>query len=299
MKALGMAGAERIYSEVRVIGGVITQIGGTPGGPAGSHNIDILVAKEAQTFSVGQSISGGAAERIGDLKYGGGTINPKYGVHGSPLQTITGRTQGAASAVSEASSIAKAEQGAVATAELAKAEQAVVATSQAAKVEQSATLVATAAKVEQGATALTKGSQVGALLTKAAPVISAVAKPLAVVGKVAGPLGLVAAGAQLATAKTTEQKIDAGITAASSALMMSKHPVAIAAGGGLMAGQLLDKTLNVSDYSSAAGVKVYEKLKEAGLNDTASFVIGGVASVAAIPSAIGYGAAAKVANWFR
>lgn len=66
-----------------------------------------------------------------------------------------------------------------------------------------------------------------------------------------------------------------------------------------MAGQLIDKTLNVSDYSSEAGVKVYEKLKEAGLNDTASFVIGGVASVAAIPSAIGYGVAAKVASWFH
>ncbi len=119
------------------------------------------------------------------------------------------------------------------------------------------------------------------------------------VGKIAGPLGIAAAGVQFATAKNTGEKIDAGVTAVSSALMMSKHPVAIAAGGGLMAGQVIDKTLNVSDYSSAAGVKVYEKLKEAGLNDTASFVIGGVASVAAIPSAIGYGAAAKVASWFR
>ncbi|MEQ1844073.1 MAG: SpvB/TcaC N-terminal domain-containing protein [Nitrospira sp.] len=286
MKALGMSGAERIYSEVRVVAGRIEQIGGKPGGPAGSHNIDILVAKEGQVISKGQSISGGVAERIGDLKYGGGTINPKYGAHGSPLQTITGRTQAGVSAVNEASTVAKVEQGAAAATQIAK-------------VEQGANLVSQAAKAEQTVATVAKGAEAGSLLTKAAPIISAIAKPLAVIGKVAGPLGLVAAGAQLATAKTTEQKVDAGITAASSALMMSKHPVAIAAGAGLMAGQLIDKTLNVSDYSSEAGVKVYEKLKEAGLNDTASFVIGGVASVAAIPSAIGYGAAAKVASWFR
>jgi RHS repeat-associated protein len=93
MKAIGMSGADRIYSEVRVVNGTITQIGGTPGGPAGSHNIDIMVAREGQTLTVGQSVSGGVAEGIGDLKYGGGTIDPKYSVHGSPLQTINGRTQ--------------------------------------------------------------------------------------------------------------------------------------------------------------------------------------------------------------
>jgi len=80
---------------------------------------------------------------------------------------------------------------------------------------------------------------------------------------------------------------------------MSKHPVAIAEGVGLMAGQLIDKTSKVSDYCSEAGVQIHEKLKEVGLNDTASFVIGGVASVAATPPAISYGAAAKVASWFR
>jgi hypothetical protein len=92
MKAIGMSGADRIYSEVRIVNGTITQIGGTPGGPAGSHNIDIMVAREGQTLTVGQSVSGGVAEGIGDLKYGGGTIDPKYSVHGSPLQTINGRT---------------------------------------------------------------------------------------------------------------------------------------------------------------------------------------------------------------
>jgi hypothetical protein len=55
-----------------------------------------------------------------------------------------------------------------------------------------------------------------------------------------------------------------------------------------------DKTLDVSDHSSAVEVWVYEKLKGAGVNDTAAFVIGGVAFVAAIPSTIGYGAANKI-----
>ncbi|OFW05979.1 MAG: hypothetical protein A3H96_00125 [Acidobacteria bacterium RIFCSPLOWO2_02_FULL_67_36] len=312
MKALKIPGAERIYSEVRVIAGQIDQIGGTPGGPKGSHNIDIMVAKEGQTLSKGQSVAGGVAERVGDLKYGGGTINPKYGVHGSPLQTITGRTQAGATIVNDASTAAKVEQGAAGATQLAKieqtagvaaqaakVEQAGNAVAQATKVEQALTVVADAAKTEQMVNTVAKGAEATSFIAKAAPVLSAIAKPLAVVGKVAGPLGLVAAGAQLATAKTTDQKVDAGITAVSSALMMSKHPVAIAAGGGLMAGQIIDKTLNVSDYSSAAGVAVYEKLKDAGMNDTASFVIGGVASVVAIPSAIGYGAAAKVASWFN
>ncbi|MFD0816783.1 SpvB/TcaC N-terminal domain-containing protein [Micromonospora zhanjiangensis] len=92
MQQLGFLGSESIYSEVRVVNGVVTQIGGTPGGPRGANNIDIMVARPGTTISVGDNISGGTADLIGDLKYGGGVINPKYGVHGSPLTTITGRT---------------------------------------------------------------------------------------------------------------------------------------------------------------------------------------------------------------
>jgi RHS repeat-associated protein len=147
--------------------------------------------------------------------------------------------------------------------------------------------------------AATFGQKAASLVAKAAPIVKALAPVGRVLGKVAGPLGLGVAAAQFATAKNTEQKADAGITAASAGLMMSKHPVAMAAGAGLAAGQLIDHTLNVSDYSSRAGVAVYEKLKEAGLNDTASFVVGGAASLAAIVPSIGYGAAAKVSSWFK
>jgi hypothetical protein len=89
---LGFYDAERIYSEVRTVNGVVTQIGGTPGGPRGSFNMDIVVARPGTTISVGDNLSGGAADLIGDLKYGGGVINPKYGALGSPLETLTGRT---------------------------------------------------------------------------------------------------------------------------------------------------------------------------------------------------------------
>ena len=102
----------------------------------------------------------------------------------------------------------------------------------------------------------------------------------------------------MATAKTDEGKIDGGMTAVSSALMMSKNPVAMAAGGGLMAGQVIEKTLDVSEYSSQAGLWVREKTRDS-LGDTGSLVVGGIATVAATPSAIGYALAAKVSSWFR
>lgn len=92
LRRMGFYDAERIYSEVRTVNGVVTQIGGTPGGPKGSFNMDVVVARPGTTISVGGDLSGGAAEMIGDLKYGGGVIDPKYGALGSPLETLTGRT---------------------------------------------------------------------------------------------------------------------------------------------------------------------------------------------------------------
>ncbi|MDR6306114.1 RHS repeat-associated protein [Nitrobacter vulgaris] len=92
MKQLGYLGAENIYSEVRVVNGVVTQIGGVPGGPKGAHNLDVVVTQPGSTLAVGDDISGGSARLLGDLKYGGGVIDTKYAVHGSPLATINGRT---------------------------------------------------------------------------------------------------------------------------------------------------------------------------------------------------------------
>jgi RHS repeat-associated protein len=158
------------------------------------------------------------------------------------------------------------------------------------------------ASAENAAAAATKAAPVIAkaapVVAKVAPVAKALTSVAGAVSKVAGPLGVGVGVVQMATSNTTEGKIDGGITAASSALMMSKHPVAVAAGAGLMAGQMIEKSLNVSDYSSAAGLWVREKTKDT-LGDTGSLILGGVATVAATPSAVGYALAAKIDSWLK
>jgi len=252
LKQIGVKGAERIYSEIRTVGGVVTQIGGTPGGPKGSFNLDLVAVQEGKSLSVGDSLTSAVGEVVGDLKYGGGVISPKYNALGIPLSTVNGNT--VASTAEEVNALVSA----------AKAEP----------------LVAEAGAVSN---LLAKASPA---LSKLAPIAEALAPAAKFVGKAAGPLGIGIGVAQIATAKNTEGKIDGGITAISSALMMSKHPVAMAAGGGLMAGQVIEKTLDVSKYSSDHGIAVYEGLKSAGVNDTASFVAGGVVTVLSTPLAI-------------
>ncbi|QYU70939.1 RHS repeat-associated core domain-containing protein [Leptolyngbya sp. 15MV] len=153
-------------------------------------------------------------------------------------------------------------------------------------VTKAAPIVAKAAPVVQKA---------APIVAKVAPVVKAVAAPLA---KYAGPLGIGVSGVQLATAKTTEERVDAGIGLTSSVLMSSRHPVAVAAGGGLMAGQLIDKGTNASTHASDAGIYVYENLRETWVGDTGAFVLGGATTIIAIPSAIGYGAAERISSWF-
>lgn len=80
-------GAENLFSEVRVENGIVTQIGGTPGGPRGSHNLDIVVVIDGQQLHVGD-IFKDKVDTIGDYKYGGGKISQKYDVHGADLVTI-------------------------------------------------------------------------------------------------------------------------------------------------------------------------------------------------------------------
>jgi RHS repeat-associated protein len=112
-------------------------------------------------------------------------------------------------------------------------------------------------------------------------------------GKVAGPLAAVGAVAQIATAQTEEQKVDAGISTVGAILANTPHPVARAAAAGVAVGQLLEKTLDVSDYASAHGVQAYEGLKSLGVNDTVSFAAGAVVTIGATPSAIVEAAADK------
>jgi RHS repeat-associated protein len=136
-------------------------------------------------------------------------------------------------------------------------------------------------------------SKLAPVAAKLAPVAAKLAPAGKFLGKVAGPLGIGIGITQMVTAKNSEQMVDGGINAASSALMMSKHPVAMAAGAGLMAGQALEKTLDVSKHSSDYGIAAYEALKSKGVNDTVSLVAGGVVTVVGTPVALVHGAVDK------
>nr|WP_233718497.1 toxin TcdB middle/C-terminal domain-containing protein [Nostoc mirabile] len=272
LKQIGVQGAERIYSEVRTVGGVVTQIGGTPGGSKGSFNLDLVAVQEGKSLSVGDSLTSAVGEVVGDLKYGGGVISPKYNALGIPLTTVNGNT--VASTTEEVNALISAT-----------------------KTE------SLAAEAGNALVSATKAGVAGNLLAKAAPVLSklapvaeALAPAAKFVGKAAGPLGIGIGVAQIATAKNTEGKIDGGITTVSSALMMSKHPVAMAAGGGLMAGQIIEKTLDVSDYSSAVGMKADQAVAALGGGETARTVAGITATILATPSSIGVAALDKVSG---
>ncbi len=146
----------------------------------------------------------------------------------------------------------------------------------AAKVEQTAATAASAAgKTGKAATAL---KAVGHTLAPAARVAGKILAPFS---KVLGPLAIPFVGYQVATAETTEEKVDAGISVVSAGLLMSKNPVAMAGGAGLALGQVIAP--DASDWSSSAGMYVNEGLQGLGVNKTASFVIGGAASLAAVP----------------
>ncbi|MEU7429879.1 SpvB/TcaC N-terminal domain-containing protein [Streptomyces sioyaensis] len=222
LQQLGVQGAERIYADVRVIGGTITDIGVPPGGPKGAHNLDVVVAKVGQTLAKGQSLLGGVAEAIGDFKYGGGRISQKYAVYLSKLLTLNARPLAAADFIEDAASTAaNVEQAAAST------QQAVTSTVSAAATETAsvAKTVSTTAQVasETGVAAKAVGTGARALQA-AAPVLK-------VVGKVAAPLAVAATALQVATAKTTAEKVDAGIGVVSTAVGFAGPPGAVAAVG--------------------------------------------------------------------
>lgn len=222
LQQLGVQGAERIYADVRVIGGTITDIGVPPGGPKGAHNLDVVVAKVGQTLAKGQSLLGGVAEAIGDFKYGGGRIAQKYAVYLSKLLTLNARPLVAADFIEDvASTTANVGQAAAST------QQAVTATVSAAATETAsvAKTISTTAQVasETGVAAKALGTGARALQA-AAPVLK-------VVGKAAAPLAVAATALQVATAKTTAEKADAAIGVVSTAVGFAGAPGAVAAVG--------------------------------------------------------------------
>ena len=143
---------------------------------------------------------------------------------------------------------------------------------------------------------IAKGENAIAAVAKVAPAVSKCAPAAKFLGKAAGPAGIVIGVGQIALSKTTEGKIDGGITATSSALMMSPHPVAKAAGAGMMAGQIIEKTLDVSDYSSSIGTKADQAVASMGGGETARTIAGVTATIVSTPRSIAIAIVDKVSG---
>lgn len=142
------------------------------------------------------------------------------------------------------------------------------------------------------------GGTLATVAAKLAPWVGKAGKVLApagqVLGKIATPVAFIGAGVQWATAKTTDEYVDASMSTVSASLMAAPHPVAKAAGAGIAAGQLIEQTLHVSDYASTIGIKTKELGERIGAGETASFVAGAVATVASTPASITIAAADKI-----
>lgn len=188
--------------------------------------------------------------------------------------------------------------GVIDAAKSSKTATAVAATVESAKtveLAKAAALVSEATKTEKVLAATAK-------IAKAAAPFAKALKPLAKVAKVAGPvagaLGIATSAYDLATAKTQEQKVDAGIGLAGNALMASENPVLMAGGAGVLTGQYLEHKLNVSEYSSGHGMAAKEYLEKHGVSSDTALVAGAVVTVASTPVALAEGAYHKVASWF-
>jgi RHS repeat-associated protein len=163
-----------------------------------------------------------------------------------------------------------------------------------AKVEETlATTTKAAGKAEKLLAAASK-------VTKAVAPVAKALKPLApalkVAGKAAGVLSVATSAVELATAKNTEQRVDAGIGLAGNALLASDNPVLMAGGAGVLTGQYFEHKLNVSEVASGWGISAQEALKSHGVGEDTSFVLGGVVTVASTPAALAVAAYKKVAS---
>jgi hypothetical protein len=320
MVRIGVKGADRVYSEVAVnkATGTITQIGGRP--IRGHQNLDLVAMPKGQGLSVGQTLGPGQAEVVGDIKYGGGKISQAHANFGQSGVTVNSTFNSINASVSPGTSLgasveaapgaaksqtgltqaAKLEQAATTAGQGAKAETTLLQTARlndaASKGAQVVKAESTVAKILAGAGKA--GGTLATVAAKVAPWVGKAGKVLApvgqVLGKIATPVAFFGAGVQWATAKTNEDYIDAGMSTVSASLMAAPHPVAKAAGTGIAAGQLIEQTLDVSDYSSAIGIKTKELGERIGVGETASFVAGAVATVASTPSSITIAAADKI-----
>ena len=147
---------------------------------------------------------------------------------------------------------------------------------------------------ENTAAAATRAASAASKLAKFAKAAAPVAK---FAGRAAGAVGVVVSAVQVFTAKTTDERVDAGIGLVGNALLTSENPVAMAAGGGVLAGQYLEHKLNVSEFSSQHGIDTKEFLEKHGAGETTAFVGGAVVAVVSTPFALGEAIGTKLASW--
>ena len=93
IKGLGDAafkGIERVYGEVAVQHGTntVTKIGGSP--IPGHHNLDLIAMPQGQSLTVNQTLASGAAEVVGDAKFGRGSITAAHSAFGQQALTVNG-----------------------------------------------------------------------------------------------------------------------------------------------------------------------------------------------------------------
>jgi hypothetical protein len=94
--------------------------------------------------------------------------------------------------------------------------------------------------------------------------------------------------------KTADQAVDVGIQFTADQLTQSPNLVAQAGGWGMKGGVALEQNLHVSDYSSAWGVGVNEKLRAAGASETTALIGGGVVTVVSTPVALAVSAVRNI-----
>ena len=113
LKATGFRNAERIYSEVAInrANGVVTRIGGSP--IRGHFNLDLVAMPEgAPSLVAGQSsLVAGEADKVGDIKYGRGSITQAHANFGQSGVTVNSTFNSTPSASSAATSEFEAAEG--------------------------------------------------------------------------------------------------------------------------------------------------------------------------------------------
>jgi hypothetical protein len=133
-------------------------------------------------------------------------------------------------------------------------------------------------------------------VARAAAPLARALKPLApalkVAGRVAGALGVATSVVELVTAKTTDERVDAGIGLVGNALMASDNPVLTDGGGGILLGQYAEKKL----------VRSRDRGEGFSSSDTASTAMWPsslVVTVASTPIALDEAGVHKVMSWFH